>query len=307
MMARGESRERELAVRSALGASRARLIRKTLTESILLSLAGAATGMALAEGLLRVFLDLAPTGIPFLKRAGLDLRIAVFTVLLSLVCGALFGLLPALQTPRVVALAARAAKSRKRTVLRRGLVVGQIAVSMALLSSSALLLKSFQNIEKQHLGMQTGGVFTVRIALPWFRYSTGQKEMDFYLHAEAAIRRLPGIRAVAISDSVPPGGWQGGGRSSDLVVEGMPKPEQGSGEPLAVRTVTPDYFQSLNIPIVRGHNFTEADRRSKESLIIISRLLAAHLFPGEDPIGQRVHSSYGNAAAWYTVVGVAET
>jgi putative ABC transport system permease protein len=127
MMARGESRERELAVRSALGASRARLIRKTLTESILLSLAGAATGMALAEGLLRVFLDLAPTGIPFLKRAGLDLRIAVFTVLLSLVCGALFGLLPALQTPRVVALAARAAKSRKRTVLRRGLVVGQIA------------------------------------------------------------------------------------------------------------------------------------------------------------------------------------
>jgi putative ABC transport system permease protein len=153
--------------------------------------------------------------------------------------------------------------------------------------------------------MQTGGVFTVRIALPWFRYSTGQKEMDFYLHAEAAIRRLPGIRAVAISDSVPPGGWQGGSRSSDLVVEGKPKPEQGSGEPLAVRTVTPDYFQSLNIPIVRGHNFTEADRRSKESLIIISRLLAAHLFPGEDPIGQRVHSSYGNAAAWYTVVGVA--
>jgi hypothetical protein len=137
------------------------------------------------------------------------------------------------------------------------------------------------------------------------RYNTGQKEMDFYLRAEAAIRRLPGIRAVAISDSVPPGGWQGGSRSSDLVVEGKPKSEQGPGEPLTVGTVTPDYFQSLNIPIVRGHNFTEADRRSKESLIIISRLLAARLFSGEDPIGQRIHSSYCTAAAWYTVVGVA--
>lgn len=306
MMARGEARERELAVRSALGASQARLIRQTLTEATLLSLAGAAVGLALAAGLLRVFLDLAPTGIPFLERAGLDFRIALFTVLLSLVCGALFGLLPALQRPHATALAARAAKTFKSTVLRRSLVVGEISVSMILLSGSALLLRSFQNIEKQNLGMQTGGVFTVRIALPWFRYNTDQKEMDFYLHAETAIRRLPGIRAVAISDSVPPGGWQGGSRSSDLVVEGKPKPEQGPGEPLAVRTVTPDYFQSLNIPIVRGHNFTEADRRSKESLIIISRLLAARLFPGEDPIGQRVHSSYGTAAAWYTVVGVAE-
>jgi putative ABC transport system permease protein len=306
MMARGEARERELAVRSALGASRARLIRQAMTESTLLSLAGAATGMVLAEGLLRAFLDLAPTGIPFLKRAGLDFRIALFTVLLSLVCGALFGLLPTLRTPRAVALAARAAKSRKRAGLRRGLVVGQIAVSMVLLSGAALLLRSFQNIEKHRLGMQTGSVFTVRIALPWFRYNTGQKQMDFYLQAEAAIRRLPGVRAVAISDSVPPGGWQGGSRSSDLAVEGKPKSEQGPGEPLAVRTVTPDYFQSLNIPMVRGRNFTQADRRSKESLMIISRLLATRLFPGEDPIGRRVHSTYGNPGAWYTVVGVAE-
>jgi cell division protein FtsX len=229
MMARGEARERELAVRSALGASRSRLIRQTLTEATLLSLAGAAVGLALAAGLLRVFLDLAPTGIPFLERAGLDSRIALFTILLSLVCAALFGLLPALQTPRVVALAARAAKSRKRTVLRRVLVVGQIAASMVLLSGAALLLRSFQNIEEQRLGMQTGGVSTVQIALPWFRYNTGPKVMDFYLQAEAALRRLPGIRAVAISDSVPPGGWQGGTHYSDLTVSGKPQPTPGTG------------------------------------------------------------------------------
>jgi len=304
MMVRGEARERELAVRSALGASRARLIRQALTEATLLSLAGAAMGLALAAGLLRVFLDLAPTGIPFLERAGLDFRIALFTILLSLVCGALFGLLPALQTPRVVALAARVAKSRKRTVLRRVLVVGQIAVSMVLLSGSALLLKSFRNIEEQRLGMQTGGVFTVQIPLPSFRYNTGQKQMDFYLQAEAALRRLPGIRAVAISDSVPPGGWQGDFRYSDLAVSGKPHPAPGTGGQVDTRSVTPDYFKALNIPVVRGRNFTEEDRHSSESLVIVSRLLADSMFPGEDPIGKRIQA--GRDVRWHTVVGVAE-
>ena len=303
MMARGEARERELAVRSALGASRARLIRQTLTEASLLSLAGAAAGMALAEGLLRAFVDLAPTSIPFLARAGLDIRIASFTVLLSLICAALFGLLPALQTPRAVALAARAVRFRKRSVLRRGLVAGQIAMSMVLLSGAALLLRSFQNVQEQHLGMQTGGGFTVKIALPGFRYDTSQKQMDFYLQAEAAIRRLPGIHAVAISDSVPPGGSQGG-RWSDLAVDGKPHPEQGTGGSVAERTVTPDYFHSLNIPIVRGRNFTEEDRRSMEPLIVISRLMATRMFPGEDPIGRRIHTVHANVT--YTVVGVAE-
>jgi len=303
-MARGEARERELAVRSALGASRARLIRQALTEATLLSLGGAAVGLALAEGLLRIFLDLAPSGIPFLERAGLDFRIALFTILLSLVCGALFGLLPALQTPRVVALAARAAKSRKRTVLRRVLVVGQIAVSMVLLSGSALLLKSFQNIEEQRLGMQTGGVFTVQIPLPGFRYNSGQKQMDFYLQAEAALRRLPGIRAVAISDSAPPGGWGGRLLYSDLAVSGKPHPTPGTGGMVATRRVTPDYFKALNIPVVRGRNFTEEDRHSGESLAIVSRLLADSMFPGEDPIGKRIQA--GRDVRWHTVVGLAE-
>jgi predicted permease len=304
MMARGEARERELAVRSALGASRGRLIRQTLTEAALLSFAGAAAGMALAEGLLRIFVDMAPTSIPFLKRAGLDLRIAFFTVLLSLICAALFGLLPALQTPRVVALASRAAKSRKRTGLRRSLVAGQIAISMVLLSGAALLLRSFQNMEEQRLGMQTGGVFTVKIALPSFRYDTGQKQMDFYLRAEAALRHLPGIGAVGISDSVPPGGWQGDFRYAELAVEGRPHAAPGTGGSVAGRKVTPDYFRALNIPIVRGRNFTEEDRRSSQSPVIISRLLAARIFPNEDPIGKEFQASHEGSVS--TVVGVAE-
>jgi predicted permease len=280
------------------------LIRQTLTEAALLSFAGAAVGMALAEGLLRVFLDLAPTGIPFLARAGLDLRIALFTVLMSLVCGALFGLLPALQTPRVVALAARAAKSRKRTVLRRCLVAGQIAISMVLLSGAALLLKSFQNMEQQSLGIEAQGVLTARIALPGFRYDTGQKKMDFYLRAEEALRRLPGIRAVGFSDSVPPGGWNNDERFADLAAEGKPHPAQGTGGSVVSRGVTPDYFRALNIPIVLGRNFTEEDRRGNQILVVLSRLLAARMFPGEDPVGKRIERIRDDQ--WFTVVGVAE-
>jgi predicted permease len=304
MMARGEARERELAVRSALGASRGRLIRQTLTEAALLSLAGAAAGMVLAEGLLRAFVDLAPTGIPFLNKAGLDLRIALFTVLVSLVCGALFGLLPALQTPRAVALAARTAKSRKRTVLRRSLVVGQIAISMVLLSGAALLLRSFENMEEQSLGMETQGVLTARIALPGFRYDTGQKKMEFYLQAEAALRRLPGIRAVGFSDSLPPGGWNNDERFADLAAEGKPRPAQGTRGSVVSRGVTPDYFRALNIPIVRGRNFTEEDRKASEYRVVLSRLLAARMFAGEDPIGKRIQRNRDDK--WFTVVGVAE-
>ena len=304
MMARGDARERELAVRSALGASRGRLIRQTLTEAALLSLAGAAAGLMLAEGLLRVFLEIAPTGIPFLGRAGLDLRIALFTVLLSLVCGTIFGLLPALQTPRAVALAARATQHRKRAPLRRSLVVGQIAIGMVLLTGAALLLRSFENMERQNLGIEQQGVLTARIAVPGFRYDTAQKKMTFYLQVEAALRRLPGIRAVSFTDSVPPGGWNSGFRYSDLAAEGKPHAAQGTGGSVVTRRVTPDYFRALNIPIVRGRNFTEEDRSSSEHLVVISRLLAERLFPGEDPLGKSIQR--GQDEPRETVVGVAE-
>ena len=186
MMARGAARVRELAVRSALGASRARLIRQTLTEALMLSVAGAAAGLALAEGLLLIFIAIAPTGIPFLDKAQLDLRIALFTVLLSLIYGIAFGLMPALEKPRVGVLGIRAAKSAHHASLRRALVVGQIAVSMVLLSAAALLLRSFRNIEKQNLGIQSGSVITARVALPDFQYDRAQKKMDFYLRLETA-------------------------------------------------------------------------------------------------------------------------
>jgi predicted permease len=304
-MARSAAREREMAVRSALGASRRRLIRQSLTEAFLLSLAGAAAGLALAEGLLRVFIAMAPTSIPFLGKASLDLRVALFTVAISLLCGAFFGLAPALEKPRSIALAARAANSGRHAILRRGLVAGQIACSMILLSGAGLLVRSFQKIEEQNLGFHAKGVVTVQIALPWLRYNTGQKQMDFYLRAETALRRLPGIRAVAITDSVPPGGWQGAYRYSDLATEDNPHPAPGTGGTVVSRWVTPDYFRALDIPIVRGRGFSEQDRTSTQSLVVLSRLLAARLFPGENPLGKRIQPGIFKGD-WFTVVGVAD-
>ncbi len=317
MMARGATRERELAVRSALGASRGRLIRQTLTEAFLLSMAGATLGLALAQGLLLIFVAMASTSIPFLDRAHLDLRIAGFTMVLALISGAFFGMMPALQKPRAMALTARTTHSGRHAFLRRGMVVGQIAVSMILLSGAALLLRSFRKMETQNLGIQTRGVMTAQISLTGVRGAirtgpvaglvsrNGQKQMELFLQAEAAVRRLPGIGAVGWSDSFPPGGgWQNATFYSDFAIEGKPRPAQREGGMVRFRGVTPDYFRALDIPIVHGRGFSEEERSSSEQFLVLSRLLASRLFPQEDPIGKRI--GMGSDGTSFTVVGIAE-
>jgi putative ABC transport system permease protein len=307
MMARGAGRQRELAVRSAIGASRGRLIRQALTEALVLSFAGGLAGLAIAQALVMGFVRLAPTGIPFISETHLDLRIAVFAALVSCLCGVAFGLAAALEKRPLAALNAKATWSRSHASLRRNLVAAQIAISIILLSGAALLLRSFTKIEKQNLGMQTGGVLTVKVALPWWRYNTNQKVMDFYLRLESSLRRLSGTRAVGVTDSIPPGGWQSDFRFSDVRAQGKPPTPPGTGGTVVGRSVTPDYFRALDIPIVRGRNFTEEERTGAEREVILSRLLADRLFPGEDPIGERLlpgaHISSGPAAI---VVGVAD-
>jgi predicted permease len=305
--ARGAARERELAVRSALGASRGRLIRQTLTEALLLSIAGAAAGRVVAEILLRVFIAIAPTGVPFLASARLDLRIALFTVFVAVLCACLFGILPALEKPRAAALAARQTKSGAQARLRRVLVVGQIGLSVVLLCGASLLVRSFLNLEQQNLGMQTGNVVTVHVPLNWERYPKGT--MDFYLRAEAAFRQLPGVTAVGMSNSIPPDGWHGGTRYSELEVVGKPPTPNGVGGAVVWRVVTPGYFRALQIPILEGRNFSEEERGLDQHLAILSQDLAARLFPGGDAIGQHIEHAEFNPIRQpgpvYTVVGVA--
>jgi predicted permease len=305
-LTRGAARERELAVRSALGASRGRLVRQTLTEALLLTMAGAATGWLVAALLLRIFVSIAPAGVLFLSKAHLDLRILLFTVLLSLICGVLFGLVPALQRPRASALAARSSASRTHAALRRMLVAGQIAVSLILLSSATLLLRSFRNLQRQDLGMQTRGVLTAKIGLPRYRYdryANGQKQMEFFQQLETALRHLPGVTAVGVSDTLPPGGGQHEQIYSVLKIAGKPPLTGGTGGMVSWRWATPTYFHALDIPILQGHPFTEEQRFSSDHFMILSKLLASRLFGNDDPIGQRIQPN--PAAPWYTVVGIA--
>ena len=303
LMARATARERELAVRSALGASRGRLIRQALTETLLLSLAGAAAGCMLAEILMRVFIFIAPAGIPFLAKAQIDLRIVLFTILLALLCGVVFGVLSALPRPQAAALAARATGLVTHAWMRRSLVVGQIAASMILLTGAALLWRSFSNLETQHMGMQTQGVLAAHIALPRYRYATAQQQMEFFRQAEAALRRLPGVSAVGMSDTLPPGELHGEQIYSVMAIAGKPRQAGGTGGMVTWRWVTPEYFKALNIPILRGQGFTEEERTQSQRFLILSQLLAARMFGKENPIGKQVQPVPGGP--WYTVLGVA--
>jgi predicted permease len=219
----------------------------------------------------------------------------------------IFGFATALQKPGLAALNAKASMSRNHAFLRRILVTAQIAISIILLSGAALLLRSFTKIEDQNLGIQTGGVLTVKVALPWWRYNTNQKVMDFYLRLESSLRRLPGTRAVGMTDSIPPGGWQSDFRFSNLRVQGKPPIPPGTGGTVVGRSVTPDYFRVLNIPIVRGRNFADQDRTGDEHEVILSRSLAERLFPGEEPIGKRfLPGAHVSGAAGAIAVGVAD-
>ena len=310
--ARGLARERELAVRSALGASRTRLMRQTLTEALLLAMAGAAAGCLLAELLLRVFIAIAPTGLPFLAQSQLDVRIILFTVLLALLCAAIFGIVPALQRPNVTRLVAKQTRSIVHARLRRFLVAAQIGISVVLLSGAGLLLQSFRNLEQQKLGMQTRDVLIVHIPLNQERYPSGQAYMDFFLRAENALERLPGVTAVGMTNSLPPdaNSWHEGMRYSDIVVAGKPHTPPATGGSVVFRSVTPGYFRVLRIPILEGPGFTEEDRQSTGHLVILSQLLASRLFPEGAAIGQHIQRAIFNPylildGPVYTIVGIA--
>jgi putative ABC transport system permease protein len=303
LLTRAAARERELAVRSALGASRRRLIHQALTESLLLAFFGAAAGCALAEALLRTFIAIAPSSLPFLGEAHLDARICAFTVVLSLISGLAFGLFPALQRPRELSVAARTSVSVTRALLRRSMVISQIAISMVLLAGAALLVRSFGNLQSQSLGLQRRGVLVAHITLNRYRYTTPPWQMQFFKQAEAAMRHVPGVSDVALSDSLPPGGDHHDQIFSIINVGGRPAATGGTGGMVTWRWVTPDYFKALDIPIVRGRGFSEDQRTSKEQPLVISGLLASRLFPNEEPIGQHVRLTPNGP--WYTVQGVA--
>jgi len=305
MLARRATREREIAVRSALGASRMRLLRQGLTESLLLAVVGGTLGCGLAALLLRVFVAAAPESIPMLSKARVDMRIVGMMLALSGVCAVVAGLATTLRRLRPEALTGRAWATGSFAQLRQWLVVGQIGLSLMLLVGGGLLFRSLMELEHQRLGMETESVVTASVSLG--QRVTPQQAMAFYRELQRKMQYGPGITAVAVSDTLPPGGFHRDQIYASIAIDHRDRPASGTGGRVTWRWVTPEYFRTLNIPVIEGE-FTSAGSQPQERFVVLSRRLAQRMFPGESALGHSIR-----LAGWgtennpqYKVVGVVE-
>jgi putative ABC transport system permease protein len=304
LLARATSRQRELAVRAALGAGRGRLVRQTLTESLLLGVLGGTLGSWFAYLLLRSFLFIAPQGIPRLEQARIDARVAAFALGVTLFSAVIFGLVPALQYPTPEFLMGKEVRGTTRHILRHLLVTAQIAISLTLLAGASLLLRSLWNLEEVQLGMQTENVLTESISLAPYRYPSLEKQLAFFAELEERIKHLPGVTSVAWSDSLPPYGHMRSTIFAAIEVAGRPLFSEGTGGSVGWRVVTPAYFSALAIPIIQGRPFQESDLSPSENPIILNETLARELFPNSNPLGQQLRL-FRIPGPWCTVVGIA--
>ena len=304
LLARATSRMRELAVRTAIGASRGRLVRQALTESLLLGVLGGLAGCWFAQLLLRLFVSIAPEGIPRLEQAAIDVRVLLFTLGVSILSGLLFGLASALRRPAPELLTGKEIHATSRGVLRQLLVTVQIAVSLILLAGAGLLLRSLWKLETVALGMDTKSVINAGIDLAEYRYPDSAKQLAFFDQLEARLKQMPGVTALALSDTLPPTGGMQATFLSTLEIPGHAKFSEGTGGMIGYRFVTPGYFPALGIPIVHGRGFSEEDRSPAERPVILSEALARRLFAnGEDPLGKSFR--YGTQNDWRLIVGIA--
>ena len=306
VIARGMARRHELAVRVALGARRTQLFQQRLTESVLLALVGGAVGCGLAWIIVRVLVALAPA----LSEASLDFRVLFFSLLLSVIAGILFGAVPALEKPVMETLIASTVAGIRKARLRQILLVAQVAMTVVLLAGALLFLRTLRNLQSEPLGMNTQNVVTAEITLGQQRYAQPDQKLAFFEQLENKLKQLPGVSAIALSDSLPPSEPARTMPFIALQAEGqLPlSSEQGIGGVVGWRSVTPEYFSVLGIPILHGRAFTEEDRTSQPNAIVLNQSLAQRFFPGQDSLGKTVR--FGGSAdppanpITFTVVGV---
>jgi putative ABC transport system permease protein len=308
-LARSTGRRHELAIRSALGAGRLRLFRQRFTESLLLALVAGVAGTGLAWLIVRAFVVLAPAGIPRLSDATVDARVLLFAILVSLASGIVFGTLPALEKPNRQMLVVAATAGVERARLRQLLLVAQVWMAVVLLSSALLFVRSLRNLETEPLGMNTENIVTAQITLGQEKYSGARERLAFFEQLEGKLKQLPGSSSVALSDSLPPSATARTVPFVALQAEGHPPlgAEQGIGGVVGWRSVTPDYFSVLGIPLLGGRSFEDADRQPGSNAVILNEALVQRLFPGENPLGRiiRFPQGEGRAGVAYTVIGVA--
>jgi len=301
LLARATSRQRELAMRQALGASRMRLARHAITESVILSLGGGALGCMLALLILKVLLSVAPDSIPGLTEIHFSTRVFTFAALLSLASGLIFGALPALRQPTVEVFSGWRATSPAKAPIRDVLVTLQIAGSLIMLTAAGLMLRTLWKIENVPLGLETEHVITAQFTL-----GSSYDATRLIVFSEMLGQRLqnqPGVNSVAFADSIPPGGLSRSMPFFALRVPGREPFEQGVGGMVPWRAVSSDYFRTFHVRLLQGRTFDDSDESNRSArAIILSQLLARKLLPGENAVGKRI--TLGDSGT-YSVVGVA--
>ena len=303
------SREREIALRAALGARRVRIIRQLLTESLLLALFGSVLGLGFAWLGIKALVAISPRDLVSLQSVGLNVPVLFWTLGISLLTGIIFGLAPALHISRLnlndslkeggKSESAQAGGSRR---LRSALVVSEIALAVVLLASAGLLIKSFVRLQQVDRGFNTDNILTMVVRLPEAGYREDPQVVNFFVQALERIRALPTVRSAGVINFLPLYG--GLGSSTGFKIEGRPEPPPGQGPGTDVRVVDAGYFPTMGIPLLRGRNFSESEHREPRRVILINDALARKHFPNEDPIGKRLDVAMFENPIWCEIVGV---
>ena len=309
MLARATARQKEFALRAALGAGRWRIVRQLLVESLLLALVGGALGFALSIWALRVLLTSIPIQLPFWMNFSVDLRVLGFTIVITVLTGLLFGVAPALQTSRVD-LNDTLKEGGRGTVGGRGrsrslLVVTEIALSLVLLVGAGLMIQSFLRLRRVNVGLDPTNIAVTSFHLPTEKYREREPRAAFYKQLLERVRTLPGVQTASATATIP---LSGGNWGRSLTVDGYPVLAVGQAPMIQHTVVTPDYFRTMGIPLLSGRDFTDADAKGSQLVTIIDERLARKYWPNQSAIGKRVR--FGppeDNEPWHTIVGVVGT
>jgi len=309
LLARASARRQEIAVRIALGASRRRVVRQLLTESLLLSVLGSALGLLLAYLGIKILVALGPTDVPRLDEVGIDTPMLLFTLLLLLLTSFGFGIAPALKASDVdlheslKESSGRVAGEKKGRRLRSTLIVIEVAVTLVLLIGAGLAIKSFVKLRQVNLGFNPENVLTAQLALQGAKYSQPQQRREFYRQLLERLEGSPGIQAaggVLLRPLEGPAGWD-----RPFRIDGQ-TPEDAKQNPFAnFEVVSPGYFRAMGIPLIKGRDFTNQDNERAPGVAIVSTGMARRYWPNEDPLGKRLVVNEGSEDAfWVTIAGV---
>jgi putative ABC transport system permease protein len=305
LLARASSRQREMAIRSALGAGRWRLARLLLTESVVLAVLAGGAGLLLAAWGTELLVGAAPAQIPRLAGVGMDPTVLLFTLLLSVATGLVFGAVPAISGSRINLADALRAGGRGTTGgrhrLRKLLVVSEVALSLVLLAGAGLLIRSLYGLLYSDPGFDSSNLLTMRVVLPRSQYPTPAHWSEFHQQAAARMHALPGVVSTTTVTPMP---LSGGVRYSSFAVEGRPPVDPGTVQDASTLFVGEGFLQTLRIPLLAGRGFDDFDRGARS--VLINQTMARRYFAGEEPVGRRL--TFGNPADpetdWWTIVGV---